>query len=93
MLAQMVAAGAGVTLLPRIAVATESARARLRVQAFAEPAPHKTIALIWRKRSALAAAPRQVAATIRDAYPGREPGASARNQAQNSSTARSYSAR
>lgn len=68
-LAQMVAGGAGVTLLPRLAVATEVSRAHLRVRAFAEPAPHRTVALAWRKRSPLAAALRQVAATIRSAYP------------------------
>jgi LysR family transcriptional regulator, hydrogen peroxide-inducible genes activator len=65
----MVAGGAGVTLLPKIAVATEASRAHLRVRVFAEPSPHRTIALVWRKRSSLAAALRQVAVTIRSAYP------------------------
>src|SRR4051812_25037553 len=68
-LAQMVAGGAGVTLLPRIAVATEVQRARLRVREFAEPSPHRTIALVWRKRSPLAEALREVAAALRSAYP------------------------
>ncbi|MGE5345191.1 MAG: LysR substrate-binding domain-containing protein, partial [Acidithiobacillales bacterium] len=49
-LAQMVAGGAGVTLLPRLAVATEAPRAGLRVRPFAEPSPRRTIALVWRKR-------------------------------------------
>jgi len=77
-LAQMVAGGAGVTLLPRIAVPTEAQRARLRVREFAEPSPHRTIALVWRKRSPLAKALRQVAATLRTVYPApreRRPGA------------------
>ncbi len=68
-LAQMVAGGAGVTLLPTIAVDTEASRAHLRVRVFAEPSPHRTIALVWRKRSYLAPALRQVAVTIRSAYP------------------------
>ena len=37
-LTQMVAGGAGVTLLPKLAVPTEAARGGLRVRAFAEPA-------------------------------------------------------
>jgi LysR family hydrogen peroxide-inducible transcriptional activator len=68
-LAQMVAGGTGVTLLPQLSVATEAKRAKLRVRAFAEPAPARTIALVWRKRSPLAPALQQLAATVRDAYP------------------------
>jgi len=68
-LAQMVAGGAGVTLLPLMAVATEAKRADLRIRPFANPAPGRTIALAWRKRSPLGPALRQLAATARDAYP------------------------
>jgi len=68
-LTQMIAAGAGVTLLPRLAVATEVQRSQLSVRAFAEPVPRRTLALIWRKRSALAVALKQVAAAMRAAYP------------------------
>ena len=68
-LSQMVASGAGVTLLPQLAVSTEAARAGLRVRPFAEPAPHRTIGLVWRRSSPLAAALKQVATTIREAYP------------------------
>jgi LysR family hydrogen peroxide-inducible transcriptional activator len=68
-LAQMVASGAGVTLLPELAVSTEAERAGLRVRPFAEPAPSRTIALVWRRGSAIATALRQVAGTIREAYP------------------------
>ena len=64
-LAQMVAAGSGVTLLPQLAVATEAARAGLQIRRFAEPAPSRTIALVWRKRSALTTALQQIAAMIR----------------------------
>ncbi|HWE30283.1 MAG TPA: LysR substrate-binding domain-containing protein [Polyangia bacterium] len=70
-LAQMVAAGAGVTLLPALAVATEAKRADLHVRPFARPEPGRTIALVWRKRSPLATALHQVADTIKTAYPRR----------------------
>lgn len=68
-LAQMVAAGAGVTLLPELAVPTEARRAALRVRPFADPAPARTIGLVWRRGCPLAAALRQIAAAIRRAYP------------------------
>jgi LysR family hydrogen peroxide-inducible transcriptional activator len=68
-LTQMIASGAGVTLLPKLAVSTEVPRAQLRVRTFAEPAPKRTLALIWRKRSPLASALQQVATTVRGAYP------------------------
>jgi len=72
-LAQMVAGGAGVTLLPQLAVATEAQRSGLLTRAFARPAPHRTIALVWRRRSPLAPALRKVARAIRDAYPAVTP--------------------
>jgi len=75
-LAQMVAGGAGVTLLPQLAVATEAQRSGLRTRAFARPAPHRTIALVWRKRSPLAPALRKLACTIRGAYPATAKGRS-----------------
>jgi LysR family hydrogen peroxide-inducible transcriptional activator len=67
-LAQMVADGAGVTLLPLLAVATEAKRARLSVRPFAAPVPGRTIALVWRRRSPLGAALQQIARTARDAF-------------------------
>ena len=67
-LAQMVAGGAGVTLLPELAVATEAKRAKLSIRHFARPAPKRTIALVWRKRSPLGSAFRQLAMTARTAY-------------------------
>ena len=70
-LAQMVAGGAGVTLLPELAVPTESRRAEIAIRRFAKPAPHRTVALVWRKRSARGAALRRLADTLREAYPGR----------------------
>lgn len=68
-LAQMVASGAGVTLLPRLAVPTEAGRSTLKLRPFADPAPARTLALVWRKRSPLAPALRQIAETLREAYP------------------------
>jgi LysR family hydrogen peroxide-inducible transcriptional activator len=68
-LAHMVAAGAGVTLLPVLAVEAEARPAGLRVRRFADPAPHRTIALVWRPRSPLAAALRKLAAAMRRADP------------------------
>lgn len=68
-LVHMVAGGAGVTLLPEMAVAFEVERAGLGARPFARPAPHRTIALVWRKRSPLVEALKKIAATIRNAYP------------------------
>ncbi len=68
-LTQMVAGGAGVTLLPLLSLATEARRSDLRVRPFASPAPHRTLAVVWRRSSPQSAALRRIAATIRDAYP------------------------
>jgi LysR family hydrogen peroxide-inducible transcriptional activator len=70
-LAQMVAAGAGVTLLPELALDAEARPAGLRIRRFIDPAPNRTIALVWRPRSPLAGALRQLAAAMRAAYPAR----------------------
>jgi LysR family hydrogen peroxide-inducible transcriptional activator len=67
-LAQMVAGGAGVTLLPRLAVLTETKRAKLLVRPFAAPAPMRTLALVWRKRSPLGPALRRLGETAAAAY-------------------------
>ncbi|MFZ5864092.1 MAG: LysR substrate-binding domain-containing protein [Nitrospirota bacterium] len=70
-LAQMVAGGGGVTLLPELAVPTEAGRAGLAVRPFAQPAPCRTIALAWRKTSPLGRALKEIAGTIREAYPNK----------------------
>src|SRR6187549_1138834 len=67
-LAQMVSAGAGVTLLPRMAVATESRRAHLAVRPIADEHAFRTIALVWRPTSPLGPALRELAATIKKSY-------------------------
>ena len=71
-LAQMVAAGAGVTLLPALAVATESRRAPLVIRPLAERA-FRTLGLVWRPTSPLAPALRTLAVTMRAAYPRSKP--------------------
>src|SRR5262249_53771019 len=85
-LAQMVADGAGVTLLPQLAVPTEAKRAALRVRPFVAPSPKRTVALVWRKRSPLAPALRQVAATVRSAYPASSTPAPAARDAKKART-------
>jgi LysR family hydrogen peroxide-inducible transcriptional activator len=68
-LVQMVAAGLGVTLLPQMAVSTEVQRAEIAIRPFDDPAPARTVVLAWRRRSPLAPAFGQIAATLRAAYP------------------------
>jgi len=68
-LAQMVASGAGVTLLPELSVATEGKRADLKIRKFSRPAPHRTIGLVWRKGTSLSDALQKVADSIRRSYP------------------------
>lgn len=53
-LCQMVAGGAGVTLLPRLALEVENRRGQLAIRSFTRPAPYRTIVLAWRRRTALA---------------------------------------
>lgn len=60
-LVQMVASGAGVTLLPRLAVETEVARAGLATRPFAPPSPGRTLVLAWRRGAAAEPALRAVA--------------------------------
>jgi len=67
-LAQMVSAGAGVTLLPRMAVATESRRAQLAVRPIADERAFRTLALVWRPSSPAGKALRELAGTIRESY-------------------------
>jgi LysR family hydrogen peroxide-inducible transcriptional activator len=54
-LAQMVSSGAGITLLPSLAVPVENRRGQLEIRPFVRPPPGRTIALIWRPRSPFAA--------------------------------------
>lgn len=73
-LVQMVAGGAGVTLLPRMAVETEARRAGLRVRPLASPSPGRTLVLAWRRGCASEPALRAAAEAIaRAAGGGRSP--------------------
>jgi LysR family hydrogen peroxide-inducible transcriptional activator len=63
-LVQMVAGGAGVTLLPSLAAATEAGRAGLVLRPFAAPAPARTLVVAWRRGSAAEPALREVAEVV-----------------------------
>ncbi|MFM8517672.1 MAG: LysR substrate-binding domain-containing protein [Nevskiaceae bacterium] len=66
-LRQMVASGAGVTLLPELATRGIHAHTRgVAVRPFAKPAPTRTIGAIWRKSSPRHIAIEQVAQIIRE---------------------------
>lgn len=67
-LAQMVSSGAGITLLPSIAVPAETFRSQLLIRPFSKPAPFRTIALGWRRRSALSNTLRKIAETLRVSF-------------------------
>jgi LysR family hydrogen peroxide-inducible transcriptional activator len=65
-LSQMVSSGAGITLLPSIAVPMEASRSQLSIRPFSKPAPFRTLVLAWRRRSALAETLRKIAGTLRE---------------------------
>jgi len=67
-LSQMTAAGAGVTLLPEVAVEVENRRGLLAIRRFAEPVPYRTIVLAWRRRSGLGDALHAIAEQARAAF-------------------------
>jgi LysR family hydrogen peroxide-inducible transcriptional activator len=50
-LASMVANGYGVTLLPELATQRQPEDPRLRLIPFVEPAPFRTVVLVWRRRT------------------------------------------
>jgi LysR family hydrogen peroxide-inducible transcriptional activator len=50
-LVQMVAAGLGLTLLPQISLAQETAHADVRLLRFADPEPTRSLGLAWRRTS------------------------------------------
>lgn len=54
-LVQMVASGMGVTLIPEMAVALETRTAGVSAARFAAPEPRRTIGLVWRKTTPMAA--------------------------------------
>lgn len=64
-LVQMVGAGIGVTLIPEMAVATETRLADVAVARLPAPRPRRTIGLIWRNSSPMADQFLQVAELLR----------------------------
>jgi LysR family hydrogen peroxide-inducible transcriptional activator len=64
-LVQMVGAGIGVTLIPEMAVAVETRGADVTVQRFAAGRPARTVGMIWRRSSPLAADLRGLAEVVR----------------------------
>lgn len=64
-LVQMASAGRGVTLLPAMALPVENRRGQLVVRSFTAPGPGRTIALAWRRESALSASLAPLAESIR----------------------------
>jgi len=70
-LAQMVSSGAGVTLLPAMAVAVENRSAQLEIRAFTPAAAaSRTIALVWRRSSPYASTFEALGGTLRQALVG-----------------------
>jgi len=70
-LRQMVAADVGITLMPLLAVKPPiAATDNLVVKPFAEPAPKRTIAMVWRSSSALSAFLREFAQSLKALPPG-----------------------
>ena len=69
-LVQMVGAGIGVTLIPEMAVAVETRSADVSIARFDPPRPTRTIGMIWRRTSPLAAQLAQLSEIVRTAAGG-----------------------
>jgi LysR family transcriptional regulator, hydrogen peroxide-inducible genes activator len=67
-LVQMAAGGVGVTLLPSLALPVENRNKVLHVRHFPPKAPSRTLALCWRRGSALATTLKAVGETTRRVY-------------------------
>jgi LysR family transcriptional regulator, hydrogen peroxide-inducible genes activator len=67
-LAQMVAGGSAITLLPETALEVENRRGLLAIRPFAAPVPSRTVVLAWRRGSALTESLRHIAREARKAY-------------------------
>jgi len=66
-LVQMVSAGLGVTLIPQMAVTVETRSAPVSLARFNLPRPSRTIGMIWRKTSPLAAQFQDIANVVKAA--------------------------
>jgi LysR family hydrogen peroxide-inducible transcriptional activator len=63
----MVAAGAGVTLLPRLALAVENRAQQLTLKPLQGPQPGRTLGLAWRRNQPLAKALNQLGTVLQTA--------------------------
>lgn len=63
-LVQMVGAGLGMTLIPQMAAEVEARAAPVSLASFPEPAPGRSIGMIWRRTSPLAPQLRQIAKVV-----------------------------
>ncbi len=75
-LVQMVGAGMGVTLIPEMAVGVETRSASVSVARFGDPQPSRTIGMVWRKTSPLAAQLLQLSEVVGRAVHGVGPSGS-----------------
>lgn len=64
-LVQMVGAGIGVTLIPEMALPVETRSAEVVLQRLGQPAPNRTIGMVWRKSSPLSRQLSDVAELVR----------------------------
>lgn len=64
-LAQMVAGGEGITLLPAVAVRSENRAGGLAIRVFGQRGPSRTLALAWRRTSPVGKAMRVLADSMR----------------------------
>jgi LysR family hydrogen peroxide-inducible transcriptional activator len=67
-LVQMVGAGAGVTLLPRLAVPVEAAHAPVVIRPLRPPTPSRTIGFVFRESAPVSAALEKVAEAMRPPF-------------------------
>jgi LysR family hydrogen peroxide-inducible transcriptional activator len=68
-LMRMVSSGMGMTLIPRLAMADENRDGRLRILPFAEPAPSRDLAVVWRRNAEAGSDARALAGVIRALAP------------------------
>jgi LysR family hydrogen peroxide-inducible transcriptional activator len=66
-LVQMVGSGIGVTFIPEMAVPVETRSTQVCVTRFRDPQPARTIGMVWRRTSPLAAQLMQIAETVKRA--------------------------
>lgn len=68
-LMRMVASGMGMTLIPQLALADENRDGRLRIVPFADPAPSRDLAVVWRRNAETGADARALAEVVRGLAP------------------------